>query len=214
MNYRIFSLNLVMFHRERESEYLVALQVRSWNSQSQLATFSLSLSSEIKSSLSNLYQYLRVYFSMAAMEGEVGFEEGMLWLPSQVLDEAICDTKVDIYTYTYSKFFHLYIFVLVHSKIYWVRIICVWFLNLKAYSRLQVQHHQHHHLVRAFSLLFLFLWFFFVLQQCLWKWRRRRWKFWRWDFGDSGFYYRDTFDMVLGNSRSMDRLDQLQTYSF
>ncbi|PQQ16870.1 uncharacterized protein Pyn_08865 [Prunus yedoensis var. nudiflora] len=45
---------------------------------------------------------------MAAKEGEFGFEEGMLWLPSQVLDEAICDTK--------------------------------------AYSRLQVQHHQHHHL--------------------------------------------------------------------
>lgn len=32
---------------------------------------------------------------MAAMhdDGEVGFEEGMLWLPSHVLDEA-CGTKV------------------------------------------------------------------------------------------------------------------------
>ncbi|EXB39366.1 hypothetical protein L484_025061 [Morus notabilis] len=32
---------------------------------------------------------------MATEEGEVGFEEGMLWLPSQVLDEA-CDTKAHI----------------------------------------------------------------------------------------------------------------------
>ncbi|KAM1057943.1 hypothetical protein COP1_031251 [Malus domestica] len=28
-------------------------------------------------------------------EGEVCFEEGMLWLPSQVLDEAICNTKAN-----------------------------------------------------------------------------------------------------------------------
>lgn len=45
---------------------------------------------------------------MDAKDGGVGFDEGMLWLPSHVLDEA-CDTKVRPILYRY------YMVILIYS---------------------------------------------------------------------------------------------------